>query len=139
MKKKNLKPIDIDAHFKYRCPKRDCGYDCWLSIKQIKTKNFKVVCDCGTVFKPKQISKIKILYQADSSKKIIKENLPNINSIIVPLDLQKQCSKILVGYGFTENECATLVQKAYQKNQTDSVGSLVKYIIQNLGALNEFN
>jgi len=141
-KKKNQKPIDIDGHFKYRCPKINCGYDHWLSFKQVKIKNFRVVCDCGTVFKPKTIKKIKIVYEKDIEQQQVVQ-VPHKEQIVeqpkIPLDLEKQCGTILTGYGFTTEECSVLIAKAYQKNQTNSAGSLVKYIIQNLGELNEFN
>jgi len=142
-KKKNQKPIDIDAHFKYRCPKSNCGYDHWLSLKQVQIKNFKVVCDCGTVFKPKIIKRIKIVYEdiAEKQHQIVEDHSKHtvVEQIKIPIDVQKKCSTILCGYGFTNNECLELTEKAYSKNPTDDIGSLVKYIIQNLGELNEFH
>lgn len=143
MKKKNLKPIDVDAHFKYRCPQSNCGYDHWLSLKQVTTKNFKIVCDCGSVFKPKLIKKIKILYKDIVVEKIQENTVTQkekiVEQVTIPLDLQQQCSKILIGYGFTNSECIELTQKAYSKNPANDVGALVKYIIKNLGELNEFH
>jgi hypothetical protein len=142
-KKKNQKPIDIDGHFKYRCPKSNCGYDHWLSLKQVQIKNFKVVCDCGTVFKPRTIKRIKIVYEDIIEKQPqIVEDQPKhtvVEQIKIPIDLQKKCSTILCGYGFTSAECIELTEKAYSKNPTDDIGSLVKYIIKNLGELNEFH
>jgi hypothetical protein len=142
-KKKNQKPIDVDAHFKYRCPKSSCGYDHWLSLKQVGIKNFKVVCDCGTVFKPRTIKRIKIVYENITKKQpeIIEEQPKNIvvQKDKIPIDLQKKCSTLLHSYGFTNAECIELTEKAYDKNPTDDIGSLVKYIIQNLGELNEFH
>lgn len=143
LKKKNQKPIEIDAHFKYRCPKTNCGYDHWLSLKQVQIKNFKVVCDCGTIFKPKTIKKVTIVYENIVEKKPQITEDHNKNTTVevskIPLDLQKRCSTILFGYGFTNKECVQLTEKAYSKNPTNDVGLLVKYIIQNLGELNEFN
>lgn len=55
------KPIDADIHLKYRCKK--CGIDHWLSFKEASTKNFKVVCYCGSVFKVKQLSGFKFKYE----------------------------------------------------------------------------
>ena len=139
--KKNLKPIDSDINFKYRCPNLDCGYFHWLSIKEAKTKNFKVVCDCGTIFKPKLIKNIEIIYEELVEKKV---ESPTEEKLVVtenkiPLDLQQECVKILIGYGFTKQECLELTQKAYVKNPINNIGSFIKYIIQNLGELNEFN
>jgi Holliday junction resolvasome RuvABC DNA-binding subunit len=143
MKKKNLKPIELDAHFKYRCPKISCGYDHWLSLKQVSTKNFKVVCDCGFVFKPKLIKKIKIIYDETASQQTSSTSGVQKDKIVVqaeiPLDLQQRAGKILVGYGFTNSECIELTKKAYLKNPTDDIATLIKYIIKNLGELNECN
>lgn len=143
MKTKNQKPIDIDAHFKYKCPKSDCGYDHWLSLKESQTKKFKVVCDCGTVFQPKIIKKIKILYEAVVEKQSQIVEIHNQEAVVeqakIPVDLQKKCNTILCGYGFTISECMELTEKAYSQNPIDDTGSLVKYIIKNLGELNEFH
>jgi len=141
--KKNLKPIDIDVHFKYRCPKSDCGCEHWLSLKETKTKNFKIVCHCGLVLKPKKIHNIKISYD-----KVETKSIPQVETIEekhlceplkIPLDLQEQSVKILTKYGFTHDESIKLTEKAYIKNPVDTVGILVKYIIANLGELDEHN
>lgn len=137
MKKKNLKPIDVDAHFKYRCPLGSCGYDHWLSLKQVSTKNYKVVCDCGTVFKPKLINKLKIQFYKELIEETQKDSATA--TLKIPVDLQSKSSKILERYGFTQSECLLLTEKAFSKIQTDDVGLFVKYIIQNLGELNELN
>lgn len=140
MKKKNLKPIEIDAHFKYRCPLNSCGFDHWLSLKQVSTKNYKIVCDCGTVFKPKVVKKLDIEFLIENKEK--QKNTSNntvITQTTIPIDLQSKSSKILENYGFTTQECLLLTQKAFEQTKTDDVGFLVKYIIQNLGELNEFN
>ena len=65
---KNQKPISLDVHLKYRCPNNNCGYEHWLSLLETQTKNFKIVCDCGTVFKPKKIKTLKIIYDELLSK-----------------------------------------------------------------------
>lgn len=146
MKTKNLKPIDVDTHFKYRCPETNCGYDHWLSLKQVGTKNFKIVCDCGSVFKPKIIKKIKIVYE----KSVVKIQPPiPIEDVLkkeqvaqnteVPVDTESKCVKILAGYGFTHSESVELVKKGYSKNPTEDATSLIRYIIKNLGDLNGFN
>lgn len=135
-KKKILKPIDLDCHFKYRCENNSCGFDHWLSLKQVKTKNFKLVCDCGCVYTPKRIDKIKVLYH---NRNTIKQNKQPKNISKIPIDLHDKVGKILSGYGFTDSECSMLANVGYSKNPTDDLGSLVKYIIQNLGELNDNN
>jgi uncharacterized protein YbcC (UPF0753/DUF2309 family) len=139
MKKKNQKPIEIDAHFKYRCPKSNCGFDHWLSLKECQTKDFKIVCDCGFVFKPKKISKIKIVY---SDIKLV-ENKEQPAKIIekpkIPVDFKNDCGKLLISYGFTKEEAISLCEKAFEKNPVNSSGLLIKYILQNLEQLNVNN
>ena len=147
-KKKNQKPIDIEANLKYRCPKPSCGFDHWLSLKESQAKGFKIVCDCGFVFKPKQISKLKIVYK-ENTKPIVKEdNSPIIKStqpvpiVEVPkisVDFQQNCAKVLIGYGFTQSESMLLCEKAFEKNPINHIGSLVKYILQNLEQLDVNN
>jgi hypothetical protein len=132
-KKKNQKPIKVDAHFKYRCPDSSCGYDHWLSLKQTQTKNFKVVCDCGNIFKPQQIAKIKIIFNKEPKVPVKKNN--NTPSV----DLQNKCVTLLCNYGFTNDEALGMLQKAFDKNPTEDAGSLIKYILQNLGEFNVNN
>ena len=62
-KKKTERPIEIDAHLKYKCPNDSCGYFHWLSLQEAQTKNFKIVCDCGNVFKPKRIKTLEIIFE----------------------------------------------------------------------------
>lgn len=133
--KKNQKPIERDASFRYICPNIDCRFDHWLSLKQVQTKNFKVVCDCGSVFKPKTILKIKIIYQKDKESQ--KKQIPQQESTGT-----KQSDKfntiaisLLVKYGFSELESETLVNKAISKCQDSNVASFVKYILANLKEL----
>jgi hypothetical protein len=131
-KQKIQKPIDIDFHFKYKCPSENCTSVHWLSLKETQTKNFKVVCDCGIIYKPKRISKIQIVYLKKSNK--------NTNSkLSAPADIKNRCSKLLMSYGFTSGECECLIDTAYNKFPDLNAGSLVKYILQHLGELNECN
>jgi transcriptional accessory protein Tex/SPT6 len=140
--KKSQKPIEIDAHFKYGCPNTDCHYDHWLSLKETQTKNFKVVCDCGCVFKPKQISKIKISFVSEVKTKP-PEKVAEVAKVIekpkIGIDLQAKCVKLLCEYGFTRDESIILVDKAFEKNPTNEAGLLIKYVLQNLGELNVNN
>jgi hypothetical protein len=146
-KSKSQKPIEIDAHFKYRCPKSSCGFDHWLSLKESQTKGFKIVCDCGYVFKPKRISNIHIVYANILSVKKpeletqIKPDEPTqtIEKPKIAVDLQNDCVKLLVGYGFTQEESLSMCEKAFDKNPTTSAGLLIKYILQNLEQLNVNN
>ena len=127
-KQKNLKPIDIDLHLKYECPESTCGQNHWLSLKETQIKNFKIVCDCGLTFSPKRISNINIKY---NKKSAIKQTLKT------PIDLEQKCIKLLISYGFTQDESLSLVYKAWATANIDTPTGLVKFILQNLGDLNK--
>jgi len=155
LKKKNLKPIESDVNFKYRCPKPECGYYHWLSLKEAQTKNFKIVCDCGTVFKPKQISIINIVYAEDDStkkdlpkqsdsQKLENNNADNSDILTIstnipsmPEQLNNKCVKLLVEYGFTEQESKKIAQNAYKKLQINDPVCLVRQIMQKLEEYDE--
>lgn len=129
--KKIQKPIEIDAHLKYRCP--SCSVDHWISLNQATTKNYKIVCDyCSTVFKPKRISNIKIIYAAKSKTKLSQSDILTIES-----DLLNQCVKVLVGYGFTVEESQKLVKDSYLKNPTSDIKQLIKNTLASIGVSNE--
>lgn len=142
---KILKPVETDAHFRYVCKNPDCGYTHWLSLKEVQTTNFKVVCDCGFVFKPKQISKIIIAYKKDKEKAppIIKAEAPKQRCFVdlasfekeldLDLDTEKECVKILVGYGFTKSESEQLVRNSFRKNPTNDCVILIKQTLETLG------
>lgn len=127
--KKNQKPIEYDIHLKYRCPNSNCEQIHWLSLLEAKTKNFKVVCDCGCVFKPKQIDNIKLLYTKASNK--IKEKKTDNHTIDKHLLLKT--TQILIGYGFTQQEANDLIVKTYNKSPTTDCGTLVKNCLIFLG------
>ena len=89
LKKKvqSQKPIEHDIHLKYKCP--TCDQHHWLAFREAKTKNFKVVCDCNTVFKVKRISAFKIKYQLENksfeTEKTKKEVAPPVVApVVVP-------------------------------------------------------
>jgi hypothetical protein len=147
MKTKNLKPIEIDAQFKYMCPQSTCGYCHWISIKEAQTKNFKIVCDCGYVFKPKRIQKIKILYDKPVIKQLdtsvvktvvesVEAKTPLVVKQFIPDTLLNKCSKTLIGYGFTEQESKKLLSSAYTDNPTENIGELIKFALKKVGELN---
>lgn len=145
--KKIQTPIEYDCHFKYKCPDPNCGYDYWISLKQACTKNFKIVCDCGIVFKPKRIKKIKPIYFQDSlaSDKTTKKSDIDVSSeepieVVKPeikeidQNLLSKAVKILIGYGFTSDEAKELLIKSYRKFPEPDCVKLIKYTLENMGA-----
>lgn len=134
----NQKPIEIDAHLKYRCPNDGCDQIHWLNLLQVKTKNFKVVCDCGCVFKPKQVEIFKVKY-ITKNKQRKKENLKIENNKTQTIDsnLVNKVSAVLVGYGFTQKEAEDIVMKAHIMNPVDDCGKLIKQCLKLIGENHE--
>lgn len=141
-RKKILKPIDADVHFKYRCPK--CSIEHWISLREAQTKNFKIVCDCSKVFSPKRVSKIKIKYHKTHNRKSSiteKQAAPNTiqpipqNQIITEInnDLLDKCSNALMAYGFTKAEAKDLIKQTYYTNPSDDAGLLIKLALKSFG------
>ena len=158
LKKKvqSQKPIEHDIHLKYKCP--TCDQHHWLAFREAKTKNFKVVCDCNTVFKVKRISAFKIKYQLENKsfeiEKIKNEIAPPIVAapvvapIVVPpvvapivvapvvappqipLELLNKACKLFITYGFTQKESILLLKSSYEKNPVDDYSSLIKNTLE---------
>lgn len=127
--KKRQKPTKVDAHFRYKCPNQDCGYDHWLSLKESQTKSFKIVCDeCSTVFYPKCIAKIKIVYASNTKIDKTKKH------ISAPKKIIDDCCTALVKYGFTKKESIELVENHYARLSNPHIESieLIKEILKNL-------
>ena len=125
---KNQKPTDLDIHVKYTCG--NCGCVHWLFLKEAQTKNYKIVCDCDTVIKPKTVRKIKVLYETKALKKV----LPTEVSQEIPVDLLKKCVTILTGYGFDKEESEILTKKHYKTNPSLNCVDLIKYILKSFGS-----
>ena len=152
IKNKIQKPIDIEAHLKYRCP--ECGYDYWISLAEAQTKNFKIVCDCKTVFRPKRIKKIKILFESkipkqsnsnkpvDTTQDTSTKNKQEIVKVEQPTrtisnSLRDKCVAVLITYGFTKNEAKELIVKTYSESNIEDPILLVKQALSTIGANNE--
>lgn len=137
---KSLKPISIDAHFKYRCSNEECSIEHWLSLKETQTKNFKVVCDCGAVFSPKRISRLKILYKKSNKAKNTKPAQPAEQPVIhkepsieIPVDILDKSAKILTSYGFTDKEARQLLVDSYVQVKNNDIGALIKFTLEKFG------
>lgn len=142
--KKTLKPIEIDAHLKYRCPNSKCGQEHWLNLIESQIKNFKIVCSCGDILKPKQIKNIKVKYVV---KHIPQQN--NIQETITPEQPEPQienpiserllliCCKTLTDYGFTKKEAFDLLKQSYIQNPTEQPLELINNTLVLIGKLDD--
>lgn len=129
---KSQRPIETDASFKYKCPSNGCDNEHWLFLRQAQVKNFKIVCECGLIFKPKQIKTIKIIYDKTQKKKKTTEAVCDDISV----DLLNQCAKILCGYGFGLDESKELIKQSYDSSKTTDIGLLVKNALKYFGEKN---
>jgi hypothetical protein len=120
------KPIDFNVVLQYRCP--NCENDYWITYLQASTKNFKMVCDCGTIFKPKRITDLKLKFE----KRIKNVNQQSSPNTTIPNDLLNNCVNVLVGYGFDKKEAQDLISSAFNKSPSDSVSSLVKQALESM-------
>lgn len=143
--KKKQKPIEYDCHFKYRCPQAKCGYDHWISLNQAKTKNYKIVCDCGFVFQPKRIKTIKAIFfetetgsfdkkttKSVTAEKQIQEPLTRSDPPEIPITILNKSTDILLSYGFLKEEAELLLKSAYTKSQISDCGKLIKFTLENM-------
>lgn len=139
MKKiKNIKPTDIDLYIKYSCPNKKCNNDHWTTLKESKTKDFIIVCDCGYIIKPKQIDKICIKYK----KKTISTNKNKNNTknqTTIPADLLEKSVKTMMGLGYSKEESTTMIMAYYNHNPINDCMMLVKNTIavSTIGDYNE--
>ena len=130
---KNQKPIDLEANIKYLCPNKKCRYEHWISLNEARTLGFKIVCDCSTVFCPKRIKRISIIYKKQKQKQIkeqIKEQVIN-TEYIIPGQLLQKSIQVMQNFGFKKTEAETLLCDFYKKNPIDDYKQLVKKILAN--------
>ena len=78
----NIKPIDADIRLKYICPSTECNAEHWLSIKEAKVQDFKVLCDvCDTVFTPKRVKSITVNFLEEIQEPEKQDNIKNISEV----------------------------------------------------------
>jgi len=114
-----IKPVEIDAHFKYSCP--ECSSFHWVSFKAAKVPGYMIVCDsCGKPSLVETIQELKIVYL----EKAIESN---DSSSEMPKKLLKICLKSMKDYGFEEDESIEAINLAFK--DTGSLDPIV--IIKN--------
>lgn len=128
------KPTDYDINLKYLCP--NCSQEHWLSYLESSTKNFKIVCECGAMFLIKRVIGFELKYQKKKKKQIIEEKKPVIGEDM-PENLLVESTKVLIQYGFTENEAKKMLVESYQKNPLKNISELIKRTLAALGDNNE--
>lgn len=114
-----IKPIEIDAHFKYSCPQ--CSSFHWISFKAARVPGYMIVCDaCGEPSLVETIQNLDIAYAKEPV-------LAKARDSSVPDKLMKVCLKSMKDYGFEEVDSIRAINLAFK--ETGSLDSLV--IIKN--------
>jgi predicted RNA-binding Zn-ribbon protein involved in translation (DUF1610 family) len=139
----NLKPIDYEISFKYKCP--NCGDNHFVSSLQASVPGFILVCECQTILEIKTISKIKIKYMGESENKnttdksLVDEPVceSHDNDYQIPPDLLEKCISVFSGYGYTKNEAGQLLTRAYKEFKIDDCWALIKKTLETIGVKNE--
>lgn len=134
---KNLKPTEIDVSFKYICPNTNCNNEHWLFLRQVKTKNFKVVCECNTVFKPKHIKNIKVIYYKNKSTKNKIDNVVNSDKTHNTDPVVVRAIGIMRSLGYSDKESELCINAAYDSATYSDPKILVKTAISNFGVNND--
>jgi hypothetical protein len=122
-----VKPVEIDASFKYQCTK--CQHEHWVELREVSYKGFVIVCLCGNIIKPKTVSRVKVLYSKHRKNNIHKTQKQTLDRAII-----NTACKTLSQYGFTEQEVLGVIQRNNldSKSYNDPV-SLVKDVVKFFG------
>lgn len=132
--KKVLKPIEIDVSFKYICP--NCGHNFWLFLREVQIKNFKIVCECGTISKPKRIKKIEIVYSDKESVTRPVDKIECSGTIAEYPEYVSRAIKMMQSLGYSEADAQKNVLLVYNRDKIENPGILVKKAINNIGENN---
>lgn len=132
---KRQKPIDIDVSFKYTCPNTDCKFDHWLFLREAQTKNFKIVCDCGTIFKPKRIQNIEIVYAVkESVEKPVDESASSDKIDKMP-ECVYRAINMMVSLGYSKKDAHSHILEIFEKEKIEDPSILVKKAVSHIGGI----
>jgi len=136
MKSKYYEPSGADVYLKYVCPNGDCLDIQWLTLKESKTKNYKIVCDCcGKVYKPKRVKTFSVQYYEDIRTEKTK---PTIKAQETKPDLRflEEAKKTLISFGFDKDEASDMISNEYEKSKWTNPATLVKNSLDFFGVKN---
>ena len=133
---KNQIPVDHDVYLKYICPNPKCCLQHWQSLRQVKVRNYKIVCECGLIIKTKQVKTIDIIYNPEIIEQSTEKTIPTPTINIISDELLNKSIPILVEYGFTKQEASDLLKETYAKNPTTECAILIKNTLESFGAKN---
>lgn len=137
MKIKRVSPIDHDIHFKYVCTNHHCLGIHWLSLKECQTKNYKIVCDCGAIFSPKQIKDITVNFVEKEKRDINTSHNPDLEFqnlddpppkafVTSRENYLLEAMATLVSFGFSKTEAESMIKSEYEQTGETNPAKLVK-------------
>lgn len=135
-KKKIQKPIEIDVSLRYKCINNNCNFDHWIFLREAKTKNFKIVCECGEIFRPKRIKTIEVVYATVKSVKKSMDFTEYSDTVGIVPECAVRAIKMMISLGYSEKDSQKHVMIVYNSEQIADAGTLVKKAISNIGGLN---
>ena len=137
MKKiKTQKPISHDISFEYKCNK--CSMTHWVFLREVRVKNFKIICGCGKIIRPKRIKDIEILYYQKKTNSQQKTQTPceTISCPPVPrlpVDILDQCVKILESYGYSKAASKDMILKSFNQTLDKDIKKLIAHSLKTFG------
>lgn len=112
---KKIKPIEIDAHFKYSCS--ECSSFHWVSLKAARVPGYMIVCDvCGQPSMVETIKDLRIEYSESPAPSRDSETT-------IPKNLLNTCVKSMRAYGFEQEESIWAINLAFK--ETGSLDPIV--------------
>jgi|688.fasta_scaffold185619_2 hypothetical protein len=133
-KLKVQKPIEIDVSLKYKCTNKDCGFDHWLFLREAKTKNFKIVCDCGTIFKPKRIQNIEVVYAIKESVEKPVDN-PEESGKMEDIECVSRAINMMISLGYSKKDAQDSVIFIFKNEHIFDPSVLVKKAVLHIGGI----
>lgn len=152
---KLVKPCESSVDLKYVCPNSNCMDIHWITLREAQTKNFKIVCFCGTVFKPKRIENVTINYARTIKDKPKPEKTNNkthraqtnatkcIDNFFSSkyIDTGKynfllEAKEVLLNFGYSSKESEEMLSKQFYKTKETNPAKLVKMAINFIGDQN---
>lgn len=133
-KLRSQKPIDIDVSLKYTCPNNNCKFDHWLFLREAQTKNFKIVCDCGKIFKPKRIKKIEVVYAVkESVKKPVDK--PEESGKMEDIECVSRAINMMISLGYSKKDAQDSVIFIFKNEHISDPSVLVKKAVSHIGGI----
>jgi hypothetical protein len=137
MKKiKTQKPISHDISFEYKCHK--CSMTHWVFLREVRVKNFKIICQCGKIIRPKRIKDIQILYYQGKRNSQNKTQTPCKTTPFppvpkLPIDILEQCVKILESYGYSKSISKDMILKSFNQTLDKDIKKLISHSLKTFG------